>query len=282
MDDGATEINMDAVAKTSLMTAAMRAAESKRSESQGRLFLDPYAELLAGEEGVLLMQQAIAVSGEQPAIAVRTAFMDETIKTYAQGGIRQIVFLAAGMDTRSYRLRFAPDTRVFELDRKEVLEYKAQKLKDLQPNCQRIALPADLRDDWHLKLHEAGFRLAKRTLWVVEGLLMYLEESQVGDLFKRVNALAYENDVMLFDVLGRTLLDSPFMHNQLSFLKSIGAPWHFGTNEPEALMEEYGWDAKATQPGEFAPKRWPFPTAPRNIPHVPRSFFVEAQKRGIK
>lgn len=68
------------------------------------------------------------------------------------------------------------------------------------------------------------------------------------------------------------------MKKQLDFLKSIGAPWKFGVNEPEKFMETFNWKAVATQAGEFAPTRWPFPTAPRHIPNIPRGFFVEAVK----
>ena len=137
---------MDAIAKTSLLTAAMRAAESKRTEAEGRLFSDPYAELLAGAEGVALLQRALAESGEQPAIAVRTRYMDDKMSSALVDGVRQIVVLAAGMDTRAYRLSFPPGVRIFELDRKEVLTYKQQKLGDIQPHCERKTLAVDLQD----------------------------------------------------------------------------------------------------------------------------------------
>lgn len=269
---------MDAIAKTSLLTAAMRAAETKRSESDGRLFSDPYAELLAGKEGLALLQKALAESGEQPAIAVRTHFMDKKISEAMKTGVRQIVILAAGMDTRAYRMSFPEDTRIFELDRQEVLDYKQEKLSNLQPHCTRQTLAVDLREEWTDQLLQAGLSRTQQTLWLVEGLIMYLDQSQVSKLFERLSHIALPKDTLLFDILSRSLLEAPHMKKQLQFLESIGAPWRFGENEPEKLMENFGWKAVATQPGEFAPLRWPFPTAPRNVPNVPRSFFVEAMK----
>lgn len=59
---------MDGVAKTSLLLAAMRAKESQRSESEGRLFVDPYAKVLAGEEGTCHNASALEESGDQPAM----------------------------------------------------------------------------------------------------------------------------------------------------------------------------------------------------------------------
>lgn len=269
---------MDGVAKTSLLVAAMRAAESKRSESEGRLFSDPYAELLAGAEGAVLRERAIAESGDQPAIAVRTYYMDKKVAEALKQGVRQIVILAAGMDSRAYRLNFPESTRIFELDQKEVLRYKDEKLGNIQPHCERKALALDLREEWQSQLVHAGFNTHEQTLWLVEGLLMYLDESQVTALLNRINSLASRRDIMLFDILTRTLLEAPHMQMQLNFLASLGAPWKFGVNEPEEFMKKFGWDAVVTQPGEFAPARWPFPTAPRSVPNVPRGFYVEARK----
>lgn len=269
---------MDSIAKTSLLTAAMRAVESKRLESEGRMFSDPYAELLAGQEGVDLLQRAIAAAGEQPAIAIRTAFMDQKIQEAIQCGVRQIVMLAAGMDTRAYRLAFPPGCQIFELDRPEVLDYKKQKLSQVKPLCARVALPLDLRLDWSEKLLQAGFKKGVPTLWLVEGLLMYLSESDALTLLQRINNLSQAKDYLLFDILSQTLLQAPYMKNQLDFLASIGAPWRFGVNEPEEFMKNFGWQAVGTQAGEFAPNRWPFPVVPRNIPNVPRGFYVEARK----
>ncbi len=270
---------MDAIAKTSLLTAAMRAMETKRSDKEGRLFSDPYAEILAGDEGMDLLRRAIEESGDQPAIAVRTYFIDQKITEALTKGIRQIVMLAAGMDTRAFRLSFPKGTQLYELDRKEVLDYKQMKLTKAPLRCERHALAVDLREEWQGKLQGAGWKRSEPTLWMVEGLLMYLEESQVVTLFERINYLASVKDVMLFDILSRTLLEAPYMKRQLQFLEKMGAPWSFGTDEPEKFMEAFHWNAVVKQTGEVAPTRWPFPVAPRNIPNVPRGFLVEAFKK---
>lgn len=269
---------MNGVAMTSLLVAAMRAAETKRSDKEGRLFSDPFAEVLAGDQGLNLMRRALDEVGDQPAIAVRTAFIDEKFKNALNNGIRQVVMVAAGMDSRSYRLNFPPGTKVFELDQPDVLKYKDEKLAKVKPNCHRLAIEVDLREEWQSKLIEAGFNPTERTLWSVEGLLMYLNEAQVITLFERINTLASTNDIMLFDIFTRNLLEAPHMQKQINFLASFGAPWHFGTNDPEQFMKKLGWSVVLTQPGEYAPERWPFPVAPIHVPNVPRSFFVEACK----
>jgi methyltransferase (TIGR00027 family) len=269
---------MNGVAMTSLLVAAMRARETKRSDIEGRLFSDPFAEILAGDLGFNLMQRALDEVGDQPAIAVRTAFIDEKFKSALNDGVRQIVIVAAGMDSRPYRLNFPPGTKVFELDQPEVLSYKSEKLSHVKPNCLHKAIEVDLREEWQIKLLEAGFNRKERTLWNVEGLLMYLNETQVITLFEKINTMSSTNDILLFDIFTRDLLEAPHMQKQLNFLAGLGAPWNFGTNDPEQFMKNLGWTAVMTQPGEYAPERWPFPTAPRNVPNVPRSFFALAYK----
>lgn len=269
---------MDGVAKTSLLVAAMRAVESRRSETEGRLFEDPFAETLAGDEGFSLLNKAIAASGDQPAIAIRTKFIDDKVNEALATGIRQIVILAAGMDARPFRMDFPKDTSVYELDRKEVLAYKQNKLKNAQAKCLRKTLGIDLGEQWTKPLLDCGFTCGEQTLWLVEGLLMYLEQTQVINLFGKINSLAVKGDILLCDILTQTLLEAPYMKNQLDFLASIGAPWKFGENEPESFLAQLGWTAELAQAGEVAPKRWPFPTAPRNVPNVPRGFYVRAKR----
>ncbi|HKQ50930.1 MAG TPA: class I SAM-dependent methyltransferase, partial [Pyrinomonadaceae bacterium] len=147
-------MNFDAVAKTSLLTAAYRAAETNRSESEGRLFTDPFAEVLAGSEGFSILEQVRREVGAHPTVVLRTRYFDDRLARGLALGIRQIVMLAAGMDTRAYRLSFPEGARVFELDRPEVLGYKQEKLGDALPHCTRQTVGVDLRDDWQSKLIE--------------------------------------------------------------------------------------------------------------------------------
>jgi len=271
-------MKLDAVAKTSLLTAAMRAVETNRSENEGRLFTDPFAEVLAGREGFSILERVIAEIGEQLSIPLRTRYFDERINHALAQGIRQIVILAAGMDTRAYRLSFPDGTRVFELDGPEVLSYKQEKLGDALPHCVLHTMGVDLRREWQSTLIQAGMNTTERTVWLVEGLLLYLEEADVLTLFEKINSLSVSDSILLFDVLGRSLLDAPQMAKHRHFSEKLGASWRFGVDEPEKFMGQFGWKAVATQPGEVDPARWNFPTAPRQVPNVPRIFFVEARK----
>ena len=90
-------------ANTALLTAAARALEDERRD---RLFTDPYSKLLAGDEGMKLLEdfnEAFTLVE-----AIRTRFFDDAIAEAIRNGIKQFVVLGAGLDTRPYRMEF-PD-----------------------------------------------------------------------------------------------------------------------------------------------------------------------------
>jgi methyltransferase (TIGR00027 family) len=270
---------MEGVGKTALWVAAWRAKESERD---GALFHDPFARALAGEEGFATLRASEAAQSAAPTIEIRTHFFDDHLLAAVKDrGLRQVAVVAAGCDARAFRFAWPEGVRLFEIDQPEMLAYKAEKLVELgaTPRCDRREIPIDLREDWPAALRAAGFDAARPTLWLVEGLLVYLDEGAVAALFARLDALSAAGSVMLFDVTGSTLLESPWLTAARQFAASIDAPWVFGTDEPEALLP--GWDVTAHDLGNVGTKlgRWPFPVAPRGAKGAPRSYLVEAIKR---
>jgi methyltransferase (TIGR00027 family) len=211
----------ESVGATALGVAAARAAETARPD---RLISDPYAYLLvsaAGPEWAELARGASAPYGDDDRgrrldqmsrsyQAVRTHFFDEYFagavgsatggtsrsrgtSTAAVGaGIRQVVILAAGLDSRAYRLDWPSGTAVFEIDQPKVLAYKAATLDahGVVPAATRHAVPVDLRDDWPAALIDAGFQPRRATAWLAEGLLPYLPADAQDRLFAMVTALS--------------------------------------------------------------------------------------------
>lgn len=121
--------------------------------------------------------------------ALRTRYLDD----YLTGSpAPQVVILAAGLDTRAFRLDWLPDSTVFELDRAPVLEFKQQVLDQLDAwtSCDRRPVAVDLRDDWEAALVEAGFDRSRPTAWLIEGLLPYLPASAEEELFDTVHRLS--------------------------------------------------------------------------------------------
>jgi methyltransferase (TIGR00027 family) len=109
------------LAATGTLTAAGRALESRRAD---RPFEDPLAAALAGEEGFRLMKRwrLPGMPEENPTIAPRTRFYDDLVIDAVADGMGQVVLLAAGMDTRVFRLPLPAEATVFELDLPELIE----------------------------------------------------------------------------------------------------------------------------------------------------------------
>jgi methyltransferase (TIGR00027 family) len=264
---------MRGVALTSLWVAAWRADESERPDA---LFHDPHARALAGPEGFELLEAARDVAViEAPFVPVRTVFFDQRI---VRGS--QVVLLGAGMDTRAFRLQWPRGARVFEVDLPELLVLKEQRLGGVTPRCIRITVPTDLTGDWVAALERRGFRPELPSVWLLEGLLLYLDESVVRSVLARVDALSAAGSTVLADVIGWTMLWMPQLQPLHDFVRELGAPWKFGTDEPEELLEPLGWEVSAYDLGTVAAEvgRWAWPVIPRAIPGVPRSFLVEAVK----
>src|SRR3978361_377220 len=157
------------VGATATAVAARRAMASKGPDP---LIDDPFAEPLANAVGVeafiKMMNGEIEIADEDPAftprrlaegMAVRTRFFDTFFTEAAAAGVRQAVILAAGLDTRAYRLPWADGTTVYELDQPEVITFKTDKLAELgaEPKAIRRPIAVDRRDDWPKALLDNGF-----------------------------------------------------------------------------------------------------------------------------
>ncbi len=267
----------------------MAAARARESERPYRLFDDPLAATLAGPQGFSWLDRMEPVprfGGPALYVLVRTRFFDDFL-LYASWGaeVRQIVILAAGMDARAFRLDWPPGTRLYELDRPEVLAAKDDVLAraDARPACERHALGADLgRPSWAEALLDAGYEDREPSVWLVEGLLFYMTEDAVRKLLSVVGTLAVPGSLLGLDLVNKDLLNSPMMRPLLAAFARRGASGRFGVNDPEALLGEYGWNAEVTQPGEWGANygRWPYQVALRGIPNLPRIYFVRAWRSG--
>ena len=264
---------MEDIARTALWVAGMRALESERGNP---LFRDPFARRLAGDAFLEdLRRSNEANGGMPPAIEVRTRWIDDQVALSVGRGIRQVVILAAGMDARAYRLAWPPNTRLFELDRDDLLQDKHEKLSGVAPKCERYAASVDLADDWPAVLKDLGFVSNDPALWLVEGLLIYLQPDQVARLLERLNALSAAGSVVLLDVVGQTMLAS----SRAKALHDLAR--QFGTDDPETLLAPLGWNMHVYTTASVGQQlgRWPFPVHPRGTPGVPQGYLVYGRKR---
>ena len=197
--------------------------------------------------------------------------------------MRQVVLAAAGLDTRAFRLNWPPQVWLYEMDLPEVLDAKDDVIEaaGAKASCEQRTVRVDLsQESWPEALLAAGYQPERPSVWLIEGLLFYLTRAAVHRLLEKVGDLTVTGSLLGLDVMNRGLFFSPAAWPMRAALAQRGAPGQFGTNDPETLMANHGWEAEATQPGEGGANygRWPRPMAPRRLPGLPRSFLVKARR----
>jgi methyltransferase (TIGR00027 family) len=190
------------VTRTALGVARIRAAETMRADG---LFADPLAARFVaaapdvnddrGSEDAARAAVRRALVGH---VIVRTRFFDDYLIESCAGGIRQVVLIAAGLDTRAFRLDWPAGVHVFELDLPELVEFKEGVLRatSARAGCERVVVPVDLRSDWVAPLIAAGFDPSAPTAWLVEGLLVYLKRNDAERLLQTVGECSAAGSVL--------------------------------------------------------------------------------------
>ncbi|MFJ7146974.1 class I SAM-dependent methyltransferase [Streptomyces sp. NPDC100445] len=196
MSDEQARVKPSGVWATAVGVARVRALETEREDA---LFRDPLAQAFAAAGGLwpssplpddeAARRRRLAVSFS---IVIRTKFLDDLLRQASASGVRQVVLLGAGMDSRAFRIDWPEGTRLFEVDTAAPLDFKAAVLRQERavPRCERISVAVDLREDWPGALAAAGHDPAVPTVWIAEGLLIYLPEDAVELLLARISGLS--------------------------------------------------------------------------------------------
>ncbi len=228
------------VSDTARWMAFYRAMESERPNAH---FRDPYARHLAGERGKAIAYMLPWGISNAWSLIVRTCIFDEIImKTVENHAVDTVLNLAAGFDTRPYRLSLPTSLRWIEVDLPDILAEKEKKLANECPRCCLTRVPLDLAD---VEARRALFsRLARDTgqaLVVTEGLLTYLTAEQVTALACDLRTQAPFR-WWLIDLVAPFVLS---LYNIWwdSELRHGNASWQFAPEEGAHFFSRVGWHA---------------------------------------
>jgi len=267
--------------------ALHRCAETMLPE-EIRIFSDPYAihfldpVTLAWARDHPAEAKAFAdelerkTPGWSNAIRGRIRFFDDIVQDAAGNGFSQMVILGAGYDTRAYRIgTLKSHVRIFEIDRPETLERKVEILKKIFggiPDHVRF-IPLDMADaDCWQDLIQAGWSSEGKTLFLLEGLVMYLPWPAVDHLLAGIAGHAGAGSAVLFDFMPRSLADGTSDDESCRVIcewtAKIGEPILSGFSDDEIvpLLESFGFSGIQIIPSRaFAEMYYTGKRADRNV-----------------
>ena len=109
------------ISDTARWVAIYRAIESERPDA---LFHDPFARRLAGERGERIAETMEFANRNAWSFVARTVVFDRFIEDSIASGADMVVNLAAGLDTRPYRMALPSNLPWIEVDLPDLLDYK--------------------------------------------------------------------------------------------------------------------------------------------------------------
>jgi methyltransferase (TIGR00027 family) len=226
------------ISDTARWMAFYRAMESERPDAH---FHDPYARLLAGERGKEIARMLPWGIANAWAMIVRTCVFDEIIvKTVENQAVDTILNLAAGFDTRPYRLPLPASLHWIEVDLPEILSEKEEKLVNEQPGCRLKRVQLDLADvDARRALFSDLVQEARQVLVVTEGLLIYLTTEHVISLASDLHTPPPFR-WWLTDLVSPPVL-SLYQISWASELAQGNVSLQFAPEEGELFFCRYGW-----------------------------------------
>lgn len=241
------ESAIENISDTARWVAEYRAQESARPDA---LFHDPLAAALAGERGRAIAVQARKTFGNGWFFIARTRLIDDLVRESIAEGCERVVNLAAGLDTRPYRLDVPADLEWIEVDLPGLIAEKERDLAAESPRCKLSRVAADLADpgDRDAVLEQISGKPGK-TLIITEGLLLYLDESDVRDLATRLRA----GDVRwwIADLIGPDLVK-----RYAKTSRENNVPVVFGPADGVGYFEAVGWQVDSVTTQLSAAAKW--------------------------
>ncbi|HSK45893.1 MAG TPA: SAM-dependent methyltransferase [Candidatus Binatia bacterium] len=226
------------ISDTALWVAVFRARETERQDA---LFRDPFARKLAGERGEQIAKRMQAGLRYEWPYTARTIRFDQIVTEQIQQGADMVINLAAGLDTRPYRMDLPPRLQWIEVDFPAMIDYKEQVLSGEKPRCTLERVCLDLSD---VHARRALFQRlgseSKKILMLTEGLLVYLTRDEVSALGRDLAAQSSFRDWAI-DLCSPGLLK--MLQKNLGALSEAGSPLKFGPEEGPEFFNASGWKA---------------------------------------
>ncbi len=225
------------ISDTARWVAIFRADESERPDA---VFNDPFARKLAGEQGEQIANAIEFSKQHRWSFIARTFLFDEIITQHVAKGFDMVINLAAGLDTRPYRMNLPATLKWVEVDLPGILEYKEKILDGAKPVCKLESIKLDLSDkDKRIELFRRLNKEAEKILVITEGLIIYLEAHEAGEL---ADDLSSQNHFQrwAFDMSSPAILQM-IKKEMEPTLREANVTFKFAPEEGEDFFYAHGW-----------------------------------------
>jgi methyltransferase (TIGR00027 family) len=197
-----------------------------------------------------LFTRMAAPKGIYEYVIARTRYIDAVFEQAQAEQFEQILIFGAGFDTRALRFQDAMGkTQVFELDvpvtqQAKIGQYQKRRLA-VPPNLTFIAIDFD-KETLPMKLDQAGFCQGRRSLFILEGLLMYLQPASVDKTFQIIRDYAGQGSRVVFDYIYASVLRREGLYygeaGIMQTTTEAGEQWQFGIEKGqiEAFLARFG------------------------------------------
>jgi len=227
--------------------ALHRVVESAKPEGE-RICYDPYAIRFIRPEFLESFKDPVKAKaaheqyerlfpGFGNSVRARVRFFDDFVKTALDEGIEQLVILGAGYDTRAYRIEgLKGKVKVFEVDRPETQELKIKKIKEifgsLPDHVVYVQVDFDI-ETLGQKLIDSGYDRSLKSLFIMEGLVMYIPPKAVDDTLAFIVENSCLGSSVLFDYFPESVTEGTCEvgRNMKAFAEDKGEPFQFGIKE---------------------------------------------------
>jgi methyltransferase (TIGR00027 family) len=225
------------VSDTARWVAVYRAQETERPDA---LFRDPFARKLAGERGEQIAKSMPLGRDNSWSMVTRTCIIDDLVLEQVRGGVDTVINLAAGLDSRPYRMKLPPALHWIEVDLPEILAYKEEVLRDDKPVCALQRIRLDLSDESARRALFASLgQKSQKALVMTEGLLIYLTADEVAGLAKDLAAPPSFQSWIL-DIASPGLLK--MLAKRMSSHLADNARFKFAPPEGPNFFRPFGWE----------------------------------------
>jgi methyltransferase (TIGR00027 family) len=238
---------------TALFVAGRRAVESEKPAAE-RICDDPLAEKFIGRipllfVKILLLWQRLRHKRLRTYVLLRCRFFDDYLRECLASGVTQVVILGAGWDSRAYRGELLEKRiRTFEVDHPATQARKIRSVKNVFPAIPDhiVYVPIDFSGGSLDPLLDHGYDPLRRTLFLLEGVVNYLETIDVESMLSWIGSRAAPHSRIIMDYQQLPNAQSPFTTRReliSSLSRSVDERLRFGADQlhMKALLDRKGF-----------------------------------------